>query len=146
MSKVPAVKDQDELRLEIWGKKVRTPNRPGTSKRKHFDRPDQKRSRKSFTWTPPGPVLRDVATTGKLAEPGRIGYRELDDVGPEQESRNREEARERALNALRVRKDELAREVGERSRVQGVISLDSEAVQLKREIEDLERLKGAKQR
>jgi hypothetical protein len=47
---------------------------------------------------------------------------------------------------LRARKDELAREVGERARVQGVISPDPEEVQLKREVEELERLKGAKQR
>jgi hypothetical protein len=146
LPKVPAVRDQDELRLEVWGKKGRIPNRQGTSKRKHFDRPNQKRSRKSFTWTPPGPVFRDVATTGKLAEPGRIGYRELEDVSPEEERRRREEDRERALNALRARKDELTREVGERGRVLGVTSPDPEEVQLKRDVEELERLKAAKQR
>jgi hypothetical protein len=146
LPRVPAMKDQDELRLEIWGKKDRTPNRPGTSKRKHFVRPNQKRSRKSFTWTQPGPVYRDVATTGKLAEPGRVGYRELEDVGPEQEMRRREENRERALNALLARKDELTQELGERSRVQGVASPDPESVQLKREVEELERLRATKQR
>jgi hypothetical protein len=146
LPKVPAVSDQDELRLEIWGKRDRVPNRPGASKRKHFVRPNQKRSRKSFTWVPPGPVFRDVATTGKLAEPGRIGYRELEDVGPEEERRRQEENRERAMNALRARKDELAQELGERSRVQGVTSPDPETAQLKREVEELERLKGAKQR
>jgi hypothetical protein len=111
------VRDQDELRLEVWGKKERIPNRPGTSKRMHYDRANQKRSRKSFTWTPPGPVFRDVTTTGKLAEPGRTGYRELEDVGPEEERLRQEENRERTLNALRARKDELAREVGERARI-----------------------------
>jgi hypothetical protein len=146
LPKVPVVMDQDELRLEVWGKKARTPNRPGTSKRKHFERPNQKRSRKSFTWTPRDPVYRDVATTGKLNEPGRIGYRELDDVGPEQETRRREENRERALNALQARKDELTQELGERGRVQGVTSPDPESVQLKREVEELERLRAAKQR
>jgi hypothetical protein len=75
LPKVPVVRDQDELRLEVWGKRDRVPYKPGTSKRRHFERPNQKRSRKSFTCTPPGPVFRDVATTGKLAEPGRIGYR-----------------------------------------------------------------------
>jgi hypothetical protein len=146
LPKVPSVRDQDELRLEVWGKKVRIPNNPGTSKRRHFDRPNQKRSLKSFTWVPPGPVFRDVATTEKLAEPGRIGYRELENVGPEEERRRQEENRDRALNALQARKDELTREVGERSRVQGLNSPDPEEVQLKSEVEKLERWKGAKQR
>jgi hypothetical protein len=140
------VRDQDELRLEVWGKKDRVPNKPGTSKRRHYDRPNQKRSRKSFMWEPPGPKFRDVATTGKLAPAGRVGYRELDDVVPEEEMRRQEEKRERGLDALRTRKEELTRELGEWARGQAAASPDAEVARLGREVEELERLKGAKQR
>jgi hypothetical protein len=139
LPKVPKVGDQDELRLEVWGKKDRVPNKPGTSNRKHFDRPNQKRSRKSFTWTDPGPMFRDVATKGKLAPAGQVGYRELADVGPEEERRMQEEKRSRALEALRTRKEELTKELGERGRAQVIVPPDAEVVQLKREVEELER-------
>jgi hypothetical protein len=145
LPKVPRVTDQDELRLEVWGKKDQVPNKPGTSKRKHFDRPNQKRSRKRFMWTPPGPTFRDVATTGKLAPPGQIGYRELADNSPQDELREQEEKRLRALDALHARKDELTKELGERSRVQAIAPPDEEAMRLKREVEELEMLRGAKQ-
>jgi hypothetical protein len=146
LSKVPKVLDQDELKLEVWGKKDRVPNKPGSRKRRHFDRPNQKRSKKSFTWAPPGPMFRDVATTGKLAPAGQVGYRELADVGPEEERRMQEEKRSRALDALRTRKDEPTRELENRARIPGVTSPDPEAAQLRREVEELERSKGAKQR
>jgi hypothetical protein len=144
LPKVPRVSDQDELRLEVWGKKVKTPNKPGSTKRRHFDRPNQRRSRKSFEWTPPGPKYRDVATTGKLAAPGQIGFRELADQSPQDDLRDQREKSQRALDALQVRKNELGRELGERTRVEASVSPD-ETARLRQEVEELERLRAAKQ-
>jgi hypothetical protein len=145
LPKVPQESDQDEFRLEVWGKKVRTPNKSGSSKRRHFDRLNQRRSRKSFEWTPPGPKYHDVATTGKLATPAQIGYRELADQSPQEETREQEEKRQRALEVLRTRKDELSKGLGERNREQ-VTATSEEARQLGHEVEELERLRAAKQR
>jgi colicin import membrane protein len=89
---------------------------------------------------------RDVATTGKLAAPGHIGCRELVDQSPQDEIREQEEKRLRALGVLGARKDELTKEMGDRSRDREPISSDEEEMRLKREVEELERMRAAKQR
>jgi hypothetical protein len=43
LPKVPHVENGDELRLEVCSRRARTPNSPGSSKRRHFDRPNHRR-------------------------------------------------------------------------------------------------------
>jgi hypothetical protein len=47
------LEDQAEYVLRIEGYKRKRPNSPGSSKRKHFDRANQKRGKQDFTWSPP---------------------------------------------------------------------------------------------
>jgi hypothetical protein len=86
LPKVPHVANGDELKLEVYGRKVRTPNSPSSSKRRHFDRPNQRRSKKSFSWVPPQPQTSDVSTNVRLAQPGKVGYRELPEISLQEEA------------------------------------------------------------
>jgi hypothetical protein len=47
------LEDQAEYVIQIEGYKRKRPNTPGTSKRRHFERANQKRSRQDFDWSPP---------------------------------------------------------------------------------------------
>jgi hypothetical protein len=49
------IEDEAEYVLVIEEQKRRRPNSPGTSKRQHFPRANQKRSRKDFDWHAPTP-------------------------------------------------------------------------------------------
>jgi hypothetical protein len=145
--KVPHMADEDELKLEVYGKKTRTPNSPGSSKRRHFDRPNQRRSKKSFSWVPPQPRTADVSTSVKLAEPGKIGHRELPEISPQNEAKWHENRRTKALEALLAQKESLTVGRSERGKMQtAALSASDEEQRLRREVEELERLKAAKQR
>jgi hypothetical protein len=147
LPKVPQVADGDELRLDVWGRKKSRQNSPNSSSRRHLERANQKRSKKSFTWSPPAPRSQDVATSVKLAPAGQIGYRELPDRSPEEDAIQAEERRTRAVEALRARKTELSSGLAERSKVMVSSPPDDEEVRkLKREVEQLEAQQGAKQR
>jgi hypothetical protein len=47
------LEDRAEYVIRIEGYKRKRPNTPGSSKRKHFERANQKRGRKAFDWSPP---------------------------------------------------------------------------------------------
>jgi hypothetical protein len=146
LPKVPHVNDGAELKLEVYAKKTRTPNSPGPSKRKHFDRSNQRRSKKSFSWVPPQPRTSGVSTSVKLAEPGRIGYQELPEMSPEEEALRNEERRANALEVLRARNESLTVELGERGKMQPAGPTASDEQQrLQKEVDELERMRTAKQ-
>jgi hypothetical protein len=46
------LEEQAEFKLSIEARLRRTPNAPGTSKRKHFEAANQKRRKDDFTWSP----------------------------------------------------------------------------------------------
>jgi hypothetical protein len=56
-----ALEENVEPRLRIDGRKRRRPNSPGTSMRKHFNRPNRKFTRDSFAWRPDNqPVQKQI--------------------------------------------------------------------------------------
>jgi hypothetical protein len=124
------VANEDEHRLEVYGKKHR-----------HYDRPNQRRSRESFTRVP-----SDVSASVGLAQPGQVGYLELPELSLQEEPIQREEKKTKALEALQERKESLVKELEERGRMQETVPPADETQQLRREVEELERLKSAKQR
>jgi hypothetical protein len=146
LPKMPHVADGDELKVEVYARGKRTPNSPGASHRKHFERPNQRRPKRTFTWSPPQPRTSDVSTSVKLAPEGQVGYRELPELSPQEEAYQREARRTKALEVLQTRKEEIIKELGERSSRQAISQIEEEAQRLRREVESLERLKGAKQR
>jgi hypothetical protein len=77
--------------------------------------------------------------------PNFVGYRELADQSPQDDQREQEEKRLRALEVLRARKDELNRSLGQRNRVEAITSSADEELRLRREVEELERQRAAKQ-
>jgi hypothetical protein len=46
------LEEDAEYVLRIWEQKSKRPNAPGSRKRNHFQRANQKRGRKDFTWSP----------------------------------------------------------------------------------------------
>jgi hypothetical protein len=52
---MPIIDDEAEYVLDIEEQRRRRPNSPGTSKRKHFERANQKKRRGDFEWHPPQP-------------------------------------------------------------------------------------------
>jgi hypothetical protein len=75
----------DEYELEITGRKRRQPNAPGPSRKRHFDRPNSKNTKRDFIWNAPDPRV-NAETQVRLADAGHIGYRE---AGSETEERRR---------------------------------------------------------
>jgi hypothetical protein len=92
----------DDFQLEITGRKKRQPNAPGSSRRRHFDRANSRKTKRDFVWSPPDP-RRDVQTGVRLAEAGHIGYKELSSVSSEEVERKRAEV----LESLLRQKEEL---------------------------------------
>jgi hypothetical protein len=82
-----------------------------------------------------------------LAEPGKIGYRELPETNPQDEAKWHEDRRTKALEALRAQRESLTVELSERGKIQTAApSASDEEERLRREVEELERLKASKQR
>jgi hypothetical protein len=148
MPKMPQVEDGDEFKLEIYGKKRRQPNKPGSSKRLHFDRPNSRKTRRDFTWIPPQPLRHDTSTEIRLAAPNQIGYRELPVLNLQEEEQQRIAKQEQALETLRTRNEELKKAQGERTKLQsgGTRSTEEELQRLKQENKMLEMMQGAKTR
>jgi hypothetical protein len=92
----------DEYQLEITGRKRRHLNTPGSSRKRHFDRPNSRKSKRDFIWSAPDPRSNAV-TQVRLAGAGHIGYR---DTQPEIES----EERRRILESMQQHKEELLKD------------------------------------
>jgi hypothetical protein len=75
----------DEYQLEITGRKRRQPNALGSSRRRHFAKPNSKKTKRDFIWSAPAPRM-NAETQVRLADAGHIGYRE---AGSETEERRR---------------------------------------------------------
>jgi hypothetical protein len=151
LPKVPHVTDGDELRLQVYGTRNRHPNAPGSSKRRHFDRPNSKRSRRDFIWVPSTQTqLHDMATTAKLAPPGQVGYRELPGRTLQEEEQYEREKQAQALANLQTRAKELRRDQNERRKMPPAPNPTPVTVpeiqRMKREVKTLEIMQCEKNR
>jgi colicin import membrane protein len=147
------LEDGAEYILKITGRKRKRPNAPGTSKRKHFERANQKKRKQDFSWSP---TERDSQKLQPKSQRSEVGCqvqespnRDIPETHVEPPSQPLEP--EEPLLSPRERKEQKKRshqaKLEEQRRRNEEIRREEEASQKKREEEadERRRLRGIKE-
>jgi hypothetical protein len=92
----------DEYQLEIYKRRKRHPNAPGSSRRQHFDRPNSRKNRRDFIWSAPAPRYNSENQV-RLTIAGQTGFEE---AIPQIEIEERRRMRE----YMQIHKEELLKD------------------------------------